>query len=430
MSRLPRLLRLPPVWLVLALLGSGAALAHKGSDAYLDVRQPSAGAVAEAVGQHNGVVPERGVNAPRSDPRQPVQFVLSVALRDLDQVVAIDANSDAKVTWGEVKAALPELLALLNQTANTAPLAPSGAEPATGGCRLDWRSDGLERRSDGTYLRAVAATTCPSGQSLVFHYTLFRGQDATHRLLVGGRIGLADLLTTTSPQQTAPLLLRPATAAGPGGDARRAAAGASGRWSTVRDYFLLGMHHLLQGYDHLAFLLALVLPLQLVLIGRAGAVGAGSPGSGRSGWMALLRSVTAFTIGHSVTLVLATLGWIDASPAWVEPVIALSIAATAGLNLWPVRWLRVESLALGFGMVHGYGFAGLLLEVAAPAGLLPWALAGFNLGVEGGQLLAVAGWVLLSQVVVRRSWYADGVVRGGSWLLMALAVWWFYQRVA
>ena len=149
-----------------------------------------------------------------------------------------------------------------------------------------------------------------------------------------------------------------------------------------------------------------------------------------STWWTLLRTVTAFTIGHSVTLVLATLGWTHASPAWVEPVIAASIAATAVLNLWPVPGLRAERLALVFGLVHGYGFAGLLSEMAAPPGLLPWALAGFNLGVEAGQLLAVSGWVLLVQAVVDRRWYQPLVVRGGSGVLILLSSWWFVERIA
>ena len=130
----------------------------------------------------------------------------------------------------------------------------------------------------------------------------------------------------------------------------------------------MGMRHLLEGYDHLAFLLALVLPLRLRL-GRS---------ASRRHWVSLLRTVTAFTIGHSITLMWATLGWTQASPQWVEPVIALSIAVTAGLNLRPVSWLRTDVLALLFGMVHGIGFAGLRQEAAAPSGLLPWALAGFN----------------------------------------------------
>ena len=117
------------------------------------------------------------------------------------------------------------------------------------------------------------------------------------------------------------------------------------------------------------------------------------------------------------------------SPLWVEPAIALSIVVTALLNLRHVPWIRTDVLALLFGLVHGYGFAGLLLEAAAPTGLLPWALAGFNVGVEAGQLIAVSGWVLLSQPVVGRRWYPSVVVRGGSVLLVLLATWWFWQRV-
>ena len=127
---------------------------------------------------------------------------------------------------------------------------------------------------------------------------------------------------------------------------------------------------------------------------------------------------------------LATFGFTQASPAWVEPVIALSIAVTALLNLRPVPWVRVDVLALIFGMVHGFGFAGLLQEAAAPTGLLPWALAGFNLGVEAGQLIAVSAWVLLSQLVVARVWYPGVVVRGGSVLLVLVAAFWFWQRVS
>ena len=212
-----------------------------------------------------------------------------------------------------------------------------------------------------------------------------------------------------------------------------ASAPSSNRWQALRDYFFLGAHHLLEGYDHLAFLLALVLPLRLNLrSGRSGAVPSNADLGGKlksNVWWSLLRTITAFTIGHSITLMLATFGWTQASPVWVEPVIALSIAVTALLNLRPLPWVRVDVLALLFGMVHGFGFAGLLQEAAAPSGLLPWALAGFNLGVEAGQLIAVSAWVLMSQLFVAKAWYRSVVVRGGSVLLVILAIYWFLQRV-
>ena len=408
----------------LAATGAGTVLAHKGSDAYLDVQQVSDAA---------------------PDPTQrDYRFALAVAIKDLDQILPLDANADGKVTWGEVKVATPSVLALLNEAANTEPLAGLPAAAALAGstaaspCHLDWKFDGLERRSDGTYLRVRAQARCPQGQALAFNYTLFKEQDASHRLLIAGRIADQDLLTTARPQQSASLVLS-AGAGSVSGIASGSAAAtdtrpSSSRRAALQDYFAMGVRHLLEGYDHLAFLLALVLPLRLRL-GRAKPLEqadlearGNAPGSGV--WWALLRTVTAFTIGHSITLVLATLGWTQAAPSWVEPVIALSIAVTALLNLRPLPWLRTDVLALLFGMVHGYGFAGLLLEAAAPSGLLPWALAGFNVGIEAGQLIAVSIWVVLSQALVSRTWYHRVVVRGGSALLVLVALWWFWQRVS
>jgi hypothetical protein len=365
------------------LLCSAPAWAHKGSDAYLDVRQ------ADAV----------------------LELRLSVALKDLDQLLPLDANADGQITWAEIQAATPAVLALLQSQ--------TGLDTAAPGCPLVWRYDGLERRSDGAYLRAAAQAHCAAGTAMGWRYTLFRTQDANHRLIVTGQLDGHDLLATASPQQTQPLPLRQArNAASP-----EAAAAQRGIAATVLDYLGLGMHHLLEGYDHMAFLLALVLPLHLRL-GRQAA-----QSTQRSPWWSLLRTITAFTIGHSITLMLATFGWSQASPVWVEPAIAASIAVTALLNIYPVPALRPERLALGFGLIHGYGFAGLLIEAAAPSGLLPWALAGFNLGVEAGQLTAVTAWVLLSQLVVNQPWYGRVVVRGGSVLLALLAAYWFWVRV-
>lgn len=391
------------------LLAAGSAEAHKGSDAYLDVQEsPTAS----------------GAGATRT-----LRWTISVAIRDLDLVVPVDADADGKVTFGEIKSALPQLMTLFDTVAQLAPTDGPGAAEA---CRLHWQPAGLERRSDGVYVRAQASSDCPVADPVRLNYTLLQAEDATHRLLVAGRIGGADLLSTMSPQQGS-LLIHPGSPAGSGAGAAMHPR-PSGGLAALRDYFSLGLHHLLQGYDHLAFLLALVLPLQLSLWPRSGD---SAPSAGpvvqkaafRRTWYTLFRTITAFTIGHSITLMLATFGLTEASPRWVEPVIAVSIAVTAALNLRPVKWVRLDALALVFGLVHGFGFAGLLIEAAAPDGLLPWALAGFNLGVEAGQLIAVAGWVIVSQFIVGHRWYRPVVVRGGSVVLILLACWWFWIRV-
>jgi hydrogenase/urease accessory protein HupE len=391
--------------LLLALAAS--AWAHKGSDAYLDVRD------VEPL-SHAGPATSGG----------PLRFSYAVAIKDLDLAVPLDADADGKVTWGELKAAMPAVQQLLQ--AATGLDAGAGSDAAA--CRLLWTFDGLEKRSDGGYMRWTSDAACAG--AVGFRYSLFRAQDATHRLLVTGRIGGQDLLSTWSPQQPGALVLR---APGAGGVAAPASADGHTGLQTLWAYLVVGVHHLLEGYDHLAFLLALVLPLHLAIRGRRG-------GGCRRGPRHLDRAAAHHHRIHGSrwairprrpgsTLVLATLGLTEASPAWVEPAIALSIGVTALHNLYPVRHVRTDVLALVFGMVHGFGFASLLTEAAAPSGLLPWALAGFNLGVECGQLLVVAGWVLLSQVVQRQPWYGRVVMRGGSWLLLVLAGYWFWQRV-
>jgi hypothetical protein len=135
-------------------------------------------------------------------------------------------------------------------------------------------------------------------------------------------------------------------------------------------------------------------------------------------------------VGHSVTLALAGLGWITVSGNWVEPAIAVSIGISALLNLYPVRGLRGHWLALGFGLVHGLGFSGVLAEAGISGGMLMWALAGFNLGVEAGQLMVVALWCGVSLVLSRWKGYRAVVVRGGSAALVVLSVYWTLQRAA
>jgi hypothetical protein len=145
----------------------------------------------------------------------------------------------------------------------------------------------------------------------------------------------------------------------------------AGSRSTFVSYFGIGVEHILTGFDHVLFIIALILP-------------------GGSLW-SLAAMVTAFTVAHSITLALSVLGIATLPSQIVEPVIALSIAYVAFENLAlkraPSRRWAVSFL---FGLVHGFGFAGALAEVGLPAGGLAAALIGFNLGVEAGQLLIVA----------------------------------------
>jgi hypothetical protein len=172
----------------------------------------------------------------------------------------------------------------------------------------------------------------------------------------------------------------------------------------VRRYGRLGIEHILTGYDHLSFVLAM-----LLLVERFGA---------------LIRTVTAFTLAHSVTLAGAAFGIVRVPSGPVEASIALSIVLLATELARPpgapptvtrrTPWL----VAFGFGLLHGLGFAGALSEVGLPTDQVPLALAAFNVGVEIGQLAFVAAMavpVVLWRRYQRRGWrlvpaYAIGTV--------------------
>jgi hypothetical protein len=144
----------------------------------------------------------------------------------------------------------------------------------------------------------------------------------------------------------------------------------------------MGLEHILTGIDHLVFLLG------LLLVG-------GRPRT-------ILRTITAFTVGHSITLACGALGLWTPSPRWVEPLIALSIAYVGIENLWSGTGEGRWRLALGFGMVHGFGFSGALAQLALPRAQLVPALLAFNSGVELGQLAVLA--VVLPLLSLARRW--------------------------
>ena len=153
--------------------------------------------------------------------------------------------------------------------------------------------------------------------------------------------------------------------------------GTQATWEVARGYFQLGVDHILSGVDHLLFVFALILLIQ-------------------NRWM-LVKTITAFTVAHSITLAGAALGYFSLPQPPVEAVIALSIAFVAselaktrpGAQRFSLAYPWV--VAFAFGLLHGFGFAGALKEIGLPQSDVPLALLTFNLGVEAGQLLFVAG---------------------------------------
>ena len=181
-----------------------------------------------------------------------------------------------------------------------------------------------------------------------------------------------------------------------------------------------GVIHLVTGYDHVLFLLSLLFGAG-VLARRRGVKIAGKD-------IALV--VTAFTVGHSVTLVLASLEIVMLPARFVESVIAASIVAVAALNIAkPESSAGRPSIALAFGLIHGFGFSSVLADVGLPAGERFVALLSFNVGIELAQLAVVAIVIApLAWLAKQERFYRAFVMRGGSIAIAALACFWLVER--
>ncbi|HSZ83960.1 MAG TPA: HupE/UreJ family protein [Polyangia bacterium] len=178
-------------------------------------------------------------------------------------------------------------------------------------------------------------------------------------------------------------------------DARSTSSTAAMAWSMLK----LGVEHILTGADHLVFLFGLIL-----VGGRVRSIAA---------------AVTAFTVAHSITLALAALSIFAPSPRLVEPAIALSIAYVGVENFFVADASRRWRITFPFGLIHGFGFASALREIALPRAQVPVALVSFNLGVELGQLGVLAIVLPLVLAARRAPWFGD---RGVKVLSLAIAV--------
>jgi hypothetical protein len=203
---------------------------------------------------------------------------------------------------------------------------------------------------------------------------------------------------------------------------------ARGPWSSAGAYLRLGIEHIFTGYDHLAFLAALLLATGLK---RGAGARAAVPSGRREALREVLKIVTAFTVAHSITLILSTLRPGLIPTAWVEPAIALSIAYVAVENVVAPARRRRWLVAFGFGLVHGLGFSSVLREVGLPPRGLVLSLLAFNVGVEIGQLVTVAVVLPLVLLGARRRplEFRRWALRGGSTALAVAGMVWFFLRI-
>ena len=361
------------VLLCAALLVCGAAHAHKPSDSYLTLRVKDS----------------------------TVRGQWDIALRDLEFAIGLDADGNGEITWGELKAkrkeveshALSRLQILSNARA----------------CDVNSTDFLVDEHSDGAYAVLRFEADCGAAPGAIeIAYRLFFDLDPTHRGLVRFEHGGRAQTGVLSPERPR-LSFR---------------TGEASALAQFGDYLREGVWHIWLGFDHILFLLSLLLPSVLVLQNRQWRAAEGF----RSTFWDVFRVVTSFTVAHSITLSLAALSVISLPSRLVESTIALSVVLAALNNLMPVVAERRWAVAFGFGLIHGFGFASVLTDLGLPQGALLLALVGFNGGVELGQLAVVSAF-LPAAYALRATWlYRRLVFFGGSAAIALVATVWLAER--
>ncbi|MDP2816733.1 MAG: HupE/UreJ family protein [Polaromonas sp.] len=323
-----------------------------------------------------------------------------IALRDIDFAIGLDADGNGEITWGELRARHTDIAAW----ALSALTLDRG-----GACVLQVTRHQVDEHTDGAYAVLKLRGSCPSDEGeLGVNYRLLFDQDALHRGLL--RLDLGGI--------THSAIMAPDNAR------QRFSADKPSLVAQFGQFFVQGVWHIWIGFDHILFLISLLLPVVLVREARRWR------GVGRFGeaLREVLWVVTSFTVAHSITLSLAALGLVSLPSRLVESAIALSVVLAALNNLKPVvnerRWL----IAFVFGLIHGFGFASVLGDLGLPQETLVLSLVGFNVGVEIGQLAIVAAFLPAAFWLRNTGFYRQGIFVGGSLLTLLIALVWLAER--
>ena len=326
-----------------------------------------------------------------------------IGLRDLDATIGLDSNGDGSVTWDELRGrhraiaayALARLLVRVNGTER---------EPVL-------TEQQVASYPDGAYsvvLFAIEDVHRP--RELEVTYRLFFDTHPLHR-------GLVNVESADGASRVAVF--------SPANPTQQFDLANPGLWGEFRDFSAEGVWHIWSGFDHLLFLVALLLPAVL----RRDDSGWHAVENFRPALLNVVKVVTAFTVAHSITLTLAALEVVKLPSRLVESAIAASVVLAALNNLRPLVRERVWLVAFVFGLLHGFGFASALADFGLKEGSLLLPLVGFNVGVELGQLVIVSAFLPLAWAL-RGSWfYQHLTLRVGSTCVVVVATTWMVQRM-
>ena len=337
---------------------------------------------------------------------------LEVTLQEVVAIFDVDANGDGRVLADEYS--LLDKTALATYVVNRVNVNVDGQE-----CLLEITSHEIVEHVAGDFIRFPIKHSCETVEKEIsVNYHLFFDQNPYHQ----------GTLTIIQPQQSSLLYFW---------DDQRSHTLMVENNSLLMTFFrsvVLGFEHIWVGLDHLLFLFCLILPSVLILVRTGSSEGRShywKPAQSLSAVMFdVAKVITAFTVAHSLTLVLSVMNWVPVPPSGgVEVAIALTVILVALNNLFPIVYQARWFVTLLLGLIHGFGFANGLAAFGLPANDIGWVLVAFNLGVELGQLLFVCLVIPVLFGLRERAFYNTVVLKGGSVVILGVACLWVGERV-
>ena len=324
-----------------------------------------------------------------------------IALRDLEYALDLDVDDDSTIIWSELRTRFQEIENYV--------FARLQINSGINECVRQTGQLQVDHHSDGAYAVINFNLDCslPVDQ-LTVEYQLFFDLDPTHRGLVQISNGENSEFVVLSPENQRTNI-----------DFAK-----SNQWQTFCQFLTEGIWHIWEGYDHILFLLCLLMPS---VVKKTPAGWVQNDRFTDTLWQ-VGKIVTAFTIAHSITLVLGVLQLVSLPSRLVESAIAFSVILVAVNNLYSFFSDRAWFVAFAFGLIHGFGFASVLSGLDLMTGSLGLALLGFNLGVEVGQLAIVSIFLPIAYLLRSYWFYKRIILYTGSQAIMLLALVWFLQR--
>lgn len=329
-----------------------------------------------------------------------------LAVRDLVLLVPVTVDSNNQITWGALKAQDAAINALLAQNLQW--------KSGTASCVMNSQREPLaiDQVAGLSYIVAYLSIDCGKSKATALDYRMLGHIDSGHRLIMSSE----DADKPEAPGRT--WLIAPSVT--------ELGNTSSDLGETFMTYVKEGIHHILTGYDHLLFLLCLLLPAVYNRIDNKW-VPVTSP-------LTAVRHTfyiaTAFTLAHSITLTVAALNIISLPSRLVESAIAFSIAVAALNNIFPsILGAKQIRIAFSFGLIHGFGFASALSDLPLHVGTRLMALFSFNFGIELGQITCILIFFPIALSLRHKVFYRQVMFKGGSIVACVLALLWMTQRL-